>query len=96
MAAWIGGFLHGSGQLLLHYPPLFELVDTWIAGLEWEDFEEVVAQLRRTFSGFSRYDRQRLMELVTTIEAEPPATDPLPTVKQPADPLLQQLLAWIA
>ena len=96
VAAWIGGFLHGSGQLLLHYPPLFELVDTWIAGLEWKDFEEVVAQLRRTFSGFSRYDRQRLMELVTTIEAEPPATDPLPTVKQPADPLLQQLLAWIA
>ena len=96
VAAWIGGFLHGSGQLLLHYPPLFELVDTWIAGLEWKDFEEVVAQLRRTFSGFSRYDRQRLMELVTTIEAEPPATDPISTVEQPADPLLQQLLAWIA
>ncbi|WP_420457907.1 DUF5682 family protein [Neolewinella sp.] len=100
VAAWIGGFLHGSGQLLLHYPPLFDLIDAWVAGLEWEEFEEVVAQLRRTFSGFSRYDRQRLMELVlrsgkgiaaSTGEAAPPIV-----IGIPPDPLLQQLIGWIA
>ncbi|CAH0999098.1 hypothetical protein LEM8419_00393 [Neolewinella maritima] len=97
VAAWIGGFLHGSGQLLLHYPPLFDLVDGWIAALEWEDFEEVVAQLRRTFSGFSRYDRQQLMGRIRVGEGEAPAEREEPVaVQQPADPLLAQLLQWIA
>ncbi len=98
VAAWIGGFLHGSGQLLLHYPPLFDLIDAWVAGLEWEDFEEVVAQLRRTFSGFSRYDRQRLMELVLRSGDTTPVftEEPAPAAPPPADPLLQQLIGWIA
>ena len=96
VAAWIGGFLHGSGQLLLHYPPLFRLIDEWIDGLPWEDFEEVVAQLRRTFSSFSRYDRQRLMRLVATPEEGTVATEEKEAIAIAADPLLDQLLRWIA
>ena len=95
VAAWIGGFLHGSGQLLLHYPPLFQLIDAWVAGLNWEDFEGVVAQLRRTFSGFSRYDRQRLMQLIVRPAEEEHVAEPAPAFPT-ADPLLASLLTWIA
>lgn len=63
IAQWLSGFLHGSGQLLFHYPPLWKLVDDWLAGLSWTDFEVVLPLLRRTFADFSVYDRQRLLQL---------------------------------
>nr|WP_255360102.1 DUF5682 family protein [Lewinella sp. 4G2] len=63
VAQWLSGFLHGSGQLLFHYPPLWALVDGWVAGLAWEDFEAILPLLRRTFADFSVFDRQRLLRL---------------------------------
>ena len=64
VAQWLSGFLHGSGQLLFHYPPLWTLVNDWIAGLTWTDFEAILPLLRRTFADFSVYDRKRLLGLV--------------------------------
>lgn len=63
VAQWLSGFLHGSGQLLFHYPPLWALVNDWVAGLVWEDFENILPLLRRTFADFSQFDRQRLLTL---------------------------------
>jgi len=63
VAQWLSGFLYGSGQLLFHYPPLWELVDDWVAGLEWVEFENILPLLRRTFADFSVFDRQRLLGL---------------------------------
>ncbi len=95
VAGWIQGFLHGSGQLLLHYPPLFALVDAWIAGLEWEDFEDVVALLRRTFSSFSRYDRRRLMAMTVRGDAANAPAEKAESQTEAPDPLLAELLAWM-
>ena len=96
VAAWIGGFLYGGGQLLLHHQSLFQLVDEWVENLGWEEFEKIIPQLRRTFSEFSRYDRQRLMRLVDSLgneqSEEPPALANVPS----ADDLLPELLKWIA
>lgn len=63
VAQWLSGFLHGSGQLLFHYPPLWSLVNNWVAGLEWTDFEAILPLLRRTFADFSQFDRRRLLSL---------------------------------
>ncbi|MFT4750511.1 MAG: hypothetical protein ACJATN_000508 [Neolewinella sp.] len=63
VAQWLSGFLHGSGQLLFHYPPLWGLVNDWVASLAWEDFENILPLLRRTFADFSQFDRQRLLTL---------------------------------
>ena len=96
VAAWIEGFLYGGGQMLLHHPPLFALVDEWVDSLPWEEFEEIIPQLRRTFADFSRFDRQRLMQLVRSpeprqLEAENSTfQSPLHT------DLLLDLLKWIA
>ncbi|MCP9236647.1 DUF5682 family protein [Lewinella sp. JB7] len=95
VADWIGGFLHGSGQLLLHHPPLYGLIDAWVAGLAWDDFESVLPMLRRTFATFSVYDRRRLMDMTTTdVAAAVPATAPEPP--PPPDPLVDRLLEWMA
>ena len=95
VAQWIHGFLFGSGKLLLHHPPLFALIDEWVAGLDWEDFESVVALLRRTFSDFSRYDRERLMALVTVGDAKETLLE-APADQASEDPLVGELLRWIA
>jgi hypothetical protein len=63
VAQWLSGFLHSSGQLLFHYPPLWSLVNDWVAGLVWEDFEAILPLLRRTFADFSQFDRRRLLSL---------------------------------
>ncbi|MEM6769013.1 MAG: DUF5682 family protein [Bacteroidota bacterium] len=90
VAQWLGGFLHGSGQLLFHYPPLWQLVDDWLASLSWTDFEAVLPLLRRTFADFSVYDRQRLLKLAREREEEPstalPSTE-LPTITLPSTTL---------
>ncbi|MFK8162065.1 MAG: DUF5682 family protein [Lewinella sp.] len=78
IAQWLSGFLHGSGQLLFHYPPLWALVNDWVAGLDWQDFEEILPLLRRTFADFSVFDRQRLLRLARKEETllEPVVVDP--------------------
>jgi hypothetical protein len=79
VAQWLSGFLHGSGQLLFHYPPLWRLVDDWVEGLDWEDFETILPLLRRTFADFSVFDRRRLLKLAkdeVTLAEAPEAVAP--------------------
>ena len=96
VAAWIGGFLYGGGQLLLHHEPLFRLVDDWLSGIGWEEFETIIPQLRRTFAEFSRYDRQRLMRLVDSSGNEQYSEQSRLLNVPSADELLPDLLKWIA
>ncbi|PPK85449.1 hypothetical protein CLV84_2347 [Neolewinella xylanilytica] len=96
VASWIAGFLHGGGQMLLHYAPLFRLIDEWVSALSWENFEEIIPQLRRTFADFSRYDRKRLMQLVESNENDQSGVANHPDPAPEARELLQSLLQWIA
>lgn len=52
-AAWLEGFLHGSGLLLLHHEGLWQLLDAWPGGLSGTAFTQMLPLLRRTFSGFA-------------------------------------------
>ncbi len=96
IANWLAGFLHGGGQLLLHYPPLWELVDDWVASLEWADFEGVVALLRRTFSEFSHHERRQLMQLAgkVSVSSEERATE-RPDLPPTEETLIDALLGWM-
>ncbi|MEM7572793.1 MAG: DUF5682 family protein [Bacteroidota bacterium] len=64
VAHWVAGFLRSSGQLLLHYEPLRQLINQWVASLSWEVFEESLPLLRRTFAGFSPQERRSLFSLL--------------------------------
>jgi hypothetical protein len=61
-AAWLEGFLRGSGALLLHDDALWDAVDAWLAELPAETFEPILPLLRRTFSSFTPPERRQMGE----------------------------------
>lgn len=61
-AAWIEGFLMGSGLLLLHDDILWDILDKWISTLDATTFESLLPLLRRTFSAFSPPERRQMGE----------------------------------
>ncbi len=63
-AAWLEGFLKGSGTLLLVDNNLWSLVAEWVSGLEAETFTQVLPLLRRTFAAFTPPERKKLGEKV--------------------------------
>ncbi len=65
-AAFVEGFLAGSGTVLLHDDQLLDVVDGWIASLHADMFESVVALLRRTFGAFEPAERRQLGALLST------------------------------
>lgn len=63
-AAFVEGFLAGSGTLLVHDAPLRDIVDRWLASLRPEAFVETVPLLRRTFASFDAAERRQIGRLV--------------------------------
>lgn len=91
-AQWLEGFLFGSGLILIHYPPLWELLDDWVQGLEEETFREVLPLLRRTFSSFPAAERSRMLQLAKTGKRDKTEIGPYQTeIPAAATPLLDTL-----
>lgn len=63
-AAWLEGFLKGSGTLLLLDPQLWHVVNNWVATLDEGNFNQVLPLLRRTFAHFTHAERRKLGEKV--------------------------------
>ncbi len=61
-AAWLEGFLKGSGMILIYDDTLFTLLYDWVVQLPVEVFDELLPVLRRTFSKFEQGERQKLGE----------------------------------
>lgn len=61
-AAWVEGFLKGSGLHLLHDDELWRLLDSWVAALPADVFTNLLPLLRRTFSTFSAPERRQMGE----------------------------------
>ncbi len=63
-AAWVEGFLKGSGLLLLHDEALWQVLDNWVTALAGETFTALLPLLRRTFSTFAAPERRQMGERV--------------------------------
>ncbi|MCY7328776.1 MAG: DUF5682 family protein, partial [Saprospiraceae bacterium] len=63
-AAWLEGFLYGSGLLLLHYTDLWQALDSWVQEVPDDDFRQLLPLLRRTFSRFEGPEREKMLDLV--------------------------------
>jgi hypothetical protein len=63
-AAWLEGFLKGSGTVLLIDNDLWNVINNWVNGLDEEVFIQVLPLLRRTFSNFTQPERRKLGEKV--------------------------------
>jgi hypothetical protein len=61
-AAWVEGFLEGSGLLLVHDDALWSVLDGWVTGLPEESFTACLPLLRRTFAGFAPAERRQIGE----------------------------------
>ena len=62
VAAWIDGFLRGSGIILLHDKRLWGHLDRWVGGLSVDAFVCLLPLLRRTFSSFPEAERRQMGE----------------------------------
>jgi hypothetical protein len=69
-AAFIEGFLAGSGSVLIHDADLLAVLDRWIASLRPAAFDAVIALLRRTFGAFEAAERRQLMQLLMGLGVE--------------------------
>jgi hypothetical protein len=61
-AAWLDGFLSGSGSLLIHSDGLMSIVDHWVGSLTDEAFNALLPLVRRTFSTFTAPERRAIGE----------------------------------
>jgi hypothetical protein len=59
-AAWVEGFLKGSGVVLLHDERLWRVLDGWVDALPPEAFTAILPLLRRTFSTFPAPERRQI------------------------------------
>ena len=63
-AAWLEGFLRGSGVLLVVNDLLWQVLNDWVAGLPDAAFDALLPLLRRTFATFEAPERRQLGERV--------------------------------
>jgi hypothetical protein len=63
-AAFVEGFLAGSGTVLVHDADLLGVVDRWLSSLAPAVFESVLVLLRRTFGAFEAAERRQIMTLL--------------------------------
>ncbi|WP_017607439.1 DUF5682 family protein [Nocardiopsis xinjiangensis] len=86
-AAWLEGFLQGSGLVLVHDDTLLDLIDAWLTGLAPERFADVLPLLRRTFGAFAAPERRQIGAAATRV-ALPAGTASLPLDPERAAPAL--------
>jgi hypothetical protein len=95
-AAWVDGFLRGSGQLLIYDETLWNLIDHWISSLGDDTFQQLLPVLRRTFSTFAAPERRQMGERVkqgqTTLPVTTAANDVDATRAAAALPLVAMIL----
>ena len=68
-AAFVEGFLGGSGAVLVHDPLLLGVIDRWMATLASDAFTQTLPLLRRTFGSFETAERRAIGDRVRTGEA---------------------------
>jgi hypothetical protein len=61
-AAWVDGFLRGSGLLLLHDHSLWAAFEGWLVTQREETFQALLPVMRRTFASFTRPERAQMGE----------------------------------
>lgn len=67
-AAWLEGFLGGSGLLLVHDVRLLAMIDQWVCGLSRDLFDRVCPIVRRTFSEYAKSDRRMIGEKLKSLD----------------------------
>jgi len=70
-AAFVEGFLAGSGTVLVHDAELLDVIDGWVSSLAPDAFIATAPLLRRTFGAFDAGERRQLGLLIAHQAASP-------------------------
>lgn len=73
------GFFADGALLVVHDPALRDLLDGWVAGLDDEEFPDVLPLVRRTFGTFTPAERRLIAARIVRPDgrATEPAADEL-------------------
>lgn len=63
-AAFVEGFLAGSGSVLVHDTELLGVLDAWVSSMTPDGFDAVLVLMRRTFGAFEAAERRQLMAVL--------------------------------
>lgn len=77
-AAWISGFLRGSGLVLLQQDAFWSVFDRWLAELTPDAFTELLPLLRRAFADFSPAERREMGRRVKRLDSTRSERSPVP------------------
>lgn len=69
-AAFVEGFLAGSGSVLVHDAELLAVLDGWVSSLPSDAFDAVIVLMRRTFGAFEAAERRQLMAVLMGVGSE--------------------------
>jgi len=69
-AAFVEGFLAGSGSVLVHDTDLLGALDAWVSSMAPDAFDAVLVLMRRTFGAFDAAERRQLMAVLMGLGAE--------------------------
>ncbi len=69
-AAFVEGFLAGSGSVLVHDAELLAVLDGWVSSLTSDAFDAVIVLMRRTFGAFEAAERRQLMAVLMGLGVE--------------------------
>lgn len=97
-AAWVEGFLRGSGTILIRDEEIFRVVDQWANGLAEREFVTLLPLLRRTFTTFQPPERRQIGERVKhTRLGQITPTAPVPAAAGAPQPTLTDPQSmWVA
>ena len=62
-AAWLEGFLYGSGLLLIHNAELWKILDEWVDLFPEDQFQEFLPILRSVFANYSKPERAQMLSI---------------------------------
>ena len=68
--AWLGGFAHGSGQILVLHTDLWQLINDWLVQLVDDHFMQLLPLLRRSFAHFTTPEKSKMLALAQHGTAE--------------------------
>jgi hypothetical protein len=73
-AAWLQGFIEGSGLVLIHDPILLDILDTWVTQIPQSSFVAVLPLIRRTFASFAPPERRHIGQKIAQHHPTRPQT----------------------
>jgi hypothetical protein len=69
-AAWLEGFLAGSGLLLVHQPKLLAVLDRWVCELSSDTYKEILPLVRRAFARFAKGERRQIGQTLKDVRLD--------------------------